>query len=66
MIVKFTVDRFGRIKDVSAIKKPLNGDAYAKEAENVIKHMPDWKPGKKNGLLVHVSYTLTIRFAPQK
>ena len=36
--------------------------ALDKEAERVVKSMPKWIPGKKNGQNVRVKYTLPIKF----
>lgn len=33
-----------------------------KEALRVIKSLPDWKPGKKNGMPVNVHYTVPVEF----
>ncbi len=36
--------------------------SLGKEAVRVISMMPNWKPGKKDGKIVRVSYTLPIKF----
>lgn len=58
--VTFIVNQDGSITDV----KVLTGvDPYLdKEAVRVVKGMPKWKPGKKNGKVVRVKYTIPVSF----
>lgn len=62
VVINFTVDRHGNIRDANVIEKPVNGDALALEALRMVTSMPAWKPGIKAGLRVHVSYTLPVYF----
>jgi protein TonB len=58
--IKFVVERDGSISDVNVI-----GEAYPdldKEAVRVVKIMPKWKPGIKDGKAVRCYYILPIRF----
>jgi beta-lactamase regulating signal transducer with metallopeptidase domain len=54
------------ISEVNGIKgnKIVERTEYTlgKEAVRVISAMPNWKPGKSNGMPVRVSYTLPIKF----
>jgi protein TonB len=58
--VKFVVDEKGNVGDVHAIN--TLGYGLEQEAERVVSSMPLWKPGKANGKLVKVYFTLPIRF----
>lgn len=58
--VSFVVDKAGVISDV-AIVKGISADCD-KEAERVVKMMPNWKPGKQNGRPVKSRFVLPIKF----
>jgi protein TonB len=58
--VKFVVNRDGSIEQVS-IRQGVS-EALDKEAQRVVKKMPNWIPGEQNGKKVRVSYTLPISF----
>jgi protein TonB len=56
--VQFVIDKTGKVTDVVAVRgvdKSLD-----KEAVRVIKSMPAWKPGMKDGAPVKVKYTIPI------
>ena len=58
--VQFVIDKTGKVTDVVAVRgvdKSLD-----KEAVRVIKSMPAWKPGMKDGAPVKVKYTIPINF----
>jgi TonB family protein len=58
--VGFVVNKLGEIVDVKTkrgVSKLLD-----REAVRVVKSMPNWKPGKQDGELVRVAYTLPIKF----
>ena len=58
--VQFVIDKTGKVTDVVAVRgvdKSLD-----KEAVRVIKAMPSWKPGIKDGEPVKVKYTIPINF----
>lgn len=59
-IVSFTVRKDGSIADVKVVKK-LN-DAFDSVAVDVVKGMPRWNPGKRNGRCIDVRYTIPIMF----
>ena len=58
--VSFVVDVDGTIKDVKVVRQV--DPALDKEAIRVIKSMPKWKPGKRNGVPIPVTYTTPIIF----
>ena len=60
VIVRFVIGKDGKVTDakvVRSISPSLN-----KEALRLIKAMPRWKPGEKDGLPVAVRFTLPITF----
>jgi periplasmic protein TonB len=58
--VRFIVDKNGKISNVSLLRGV--GGGCDEEAIRVVKCMPDWKPGKQNGIAVPVYYTLPVKF----
>lgn len=60
VIVQFVVGIDGNINNVKVLR-PVNPYLDA-EAVRVIKLMPKWKPGRQDGKLVNVGYTLPIHF----
>lgn len=62
VLVSFTIDKSGLLKDVTTTRVPERGENLAKEAIRVVKDMPKWKPGKQDGRAVSVSYLLPIDF----
>ncbi|GCD78092.1 cell envelope biogenesis protein TonB [Thermaurantimonas aggregans] len=61
VIVQFTVDKSGQIRDVE-IARGIGGGCD-EEALRVVKNMPAWSPGRQNNRPVNVRYALPIRFA---
>lgn len=62
--IRFTVLRNGKIRNIEALRdtnRPL-ADSLIK----VISQMPDWTPGKQNGIPVNVYYTLPINIHLKK
>ena len=60
VIVSFTVEKDGSISDVKierSVHESLDNDAV-----RMIKNMPKWTPGKKNGEIVPMRYVLPIRY----
>ena len=60
VFVQFVIDKTGKVTNVTAVRgveKSLD-----KEAVRVIKSMPKWKPGMKDGQPVKVKYTIPINF----
>ncbi|MBQ8714634.1 MAG: TonB family protein [Prevotella sp.] len=61
VIVRFVVEKDGSVNDVEVVK-----DAWPSldaEAIRVVKLLPKWTPGKQNGKVVRVKYTIPLRFA---
>lgn len=58
--VRFVVTRKGRVDKISVIKgiDPI----LDKEAKRIIKSLPDWTPGQRNGKPVDVWYTIPVTF----
>ena len=59
----FIVEKSGRISNVEVVKSL--DPAGDKEAVRVIESMPNWIPGKQNGIPVRVKYTIPINFKIQ-
>lgn len=62
--IRFVVGQTGKITDVMVIRGI--DPACDAEAVRVVKAMPDWVPGKQNGVVVPVYYTLPIVFRLKK
>ncbi len=60
VFISFVVERDGGITDVKTLRGI--GGGCDEEAVRVVRGMPKWQPGKQNGKLVRVRYTLPIRF----
>lgn len=60
VVVSFVVETDGSISNVAVVKSV--DPALDKEAVRVIKHMPKWIPGKDQGEIVRVKYTLPVTF----
>lgn len=59
--IKFVVNKDGTISDVS-VARGVHPDLDA-EALRVVKIMPSWKPGRFEGRLVSMEFTLPVRFS---
>ena len=60
VVVQFVVNKTGAISDVKIIQK-LH-PSCDREAERLVKNMPNWIPGRQSGNAVNVYFTLPIRF----
>jgi protein TonB len=60
VFVGFIVDKAGVISNVEVVKG-ISADCD-KEAERVVRMMPNWKPGKQNGRPVKSKFVLPIKF----
>ena len=60
IIIVCTIDEKGRVKNV----KVMRGFApeYDKEAIRVVKKLPKWKPGKRNGKAYKSRYYISVVF----
>ena len=63
VIVTFVVDSDGSISDASIIKSV--DPSLDQEALRLVNSMPKWTPGKQDGKVVRVKYTIPISFALQ-
>jgi TonB family protein len=64
VILKFVIMDDGKVSDIKVVRsvhKILDDEAIL-----VIKAMPEWTPGKKNGKVVPVFYTFPINFIFEK
>ena len=57
---QFTIDEDGKVIKVKTVRS-VNNDCD-KEAERLIKTMPNWVPGKQRGKPVRVQFTMGINF----
>ena len=60
VVVGFTVEANGVVTGVRVLRS-VSKELDA-EAVRVVKNMPDWKPGKKNGKKVRTELTIPINF----
>ena len=58
--VRFIVDKKGKISNVTLLRGI--GGGCDEEALRVVRGMPDWKPGRQNGIPVPVYFTLPVKF----
>ena len=58
--VQFIVDKTGSINNVEVVRGVST--SLDNEAKRVIRKMPKWNPGKQNGELVNVRFTIPISF----
>ncbi len=60
VFVQFVINKDGNVEDVKLAKgvDPLLDEA----AMNIVKSMPQWKPGKQRGQNVNVSFVVPINF----
>ena len=56
----FIVNTDGSLSDITVVRS-VNPD-MDKEAIRLVSTMPKWKPGKQNGEVVNVKYTLPVTF----
>ncbi|MBE6340326.1 MAG: energy transducer TonB [Bacteroidales bacterium] len=60
VFVSFVVDSDGSVYNVK-VTRPFN-ELLDAESIRIVKSMPRWKPGKRDGVPVKVSYTVPINF----
>lgn len=63
VVVGFVVECDGSITDVNILRGV--SPSLDKEAMRVVKEMPKWTPGKKDGSVVRVKYQVPIAFKMQ-
>ena len=60
VVVQFVVDKAGKVGNIQVVRsidKMLDQAAI-----DVVRALPDWKPGMQNGQPVNVRYTLPVNF----
>lgn len=60
VIASFVVETDGSITDVNAVKQVF--PSLDREAVRLLEAMPKWVPGKQNGKVVRVRYTVPVVF----
>jgi TonB family protein len=60
VMMKFAVDEKGNIGDIEVLGQP--NELLAASATDVVKNMPKWRPGTKNGKPTTVTYMLPISY----
>ena len=60
VVVEFFVERNGVISGVNVVKKLTK--EFDEEAIRLVRNMPYWVPGKKNGVPVRYKMTMPINF----
>lgn len=60
VIVRFVVPETGKVKTIEVIQSA--GFEFDEEAVRVVKCLPIWKPGTRDGDIIPVDYTLPITF----
>lgn len=60
VLVTFVVEKDGSISNAIVVKSL--DSLLDKEALRVINTMPNWKPGKNNGVAVRTKYTVPVSF----
>ena len=63
VVVSFVVERDGSITDVRVVRSV--DPSLDKEAQRVVRNMPNWNPGKQNGSAVRVKYNVPVAFRLQ-
>ena len=63
VIAQFVVDKEGTVRDAHVVKSV--DPALDAEALRVINNMPKWRPGRQNGKVVNVKYTIPVNFQLQ-
>ena len=58
VIINFVIDRNGKTRDIKVVR-PV-GPQFEKGVIELIKKMPQWKPGKLKGKPVNVKYVLPL------
>ena len=61
VIAQFVVDKEGTVRDAHVVKSV--DPALDAEALRVINNMPKWRPGRQNGKVVNVKYTIPVSFS---
>lgn len=60
VLVKFIIEKDGQVSEPEIVRSVY--PALDEEARRVVRCMPKWNPGKQNGKVVRVFFTLPIMF----
>ncbi len=60
VFVSFVVNKNGNVVNAHLVKK--FNSSLDKEALRVVKSLPKWKPGRQNGKLTNIAYTVPVNF----
>lgn len=63
-IITFVVEKNGKVKNVKVTRTSGN-KKLDKEAKRAVKNMPAWQPGRHQGKIVRVQYSIPIMFRLQ-
>lgn len=61
LLVKFTLHKSGKIKNIGFLKSNDTSGYFEKEITRIIKKLPKFEPGMKDGKLVSVPYSFPIK-----
>ncbi|MDA9057481.1 energy transducer TonB [Flavobacteriaceae bacterium] len=61
LLVKFTMHKSGKIKNIEFLKSNDVSGYFEKEISRIIKKLPKFEPSMKDGKLVSVSYSFPIK-----
>lgn len=64
VVLTFIIEKDGSVSNINVLREV--GGGCTEEAIRVIKKMPKWKPGKHDGHVVKVKYTLPVHFKLDK
>ncbi|MDF3028449.1 MAG: TonB family protein [Fluviicola sp.] len=62
--LQFIVSETGQVSNIKVKKGVVDCKECDLEAVRVVKAMPKWKPGQKDGKNVNMTYTLPVSFKP--
>lgn len=60
--ITFIVEKNGRLSHIKLLKASSGGNDLDEEALRIVKSMPRWKPGTKDGKKVKMQMNLPVRF----
>ncbi len=63
VVIQFVIDQYGTITNIK-VKRSVD-PSLDKEAIRLVKSMPKWIPGKKNGKNVRTNFTMPLNFSMQ-
>lgn len=61
--LSFIVEKDGSISDIQVVRSPY--EDLTREAERIVRLMPNWNPGIQNGIIERMRTSLTITFGNQ-